>query len=128
MLARLLIFALQIQGHARGQVCLEEVRGELQGANVKGQRLILLALAIQLLALFDKLKCVVRLCVRRSCLGLCTEKNARKEQCCDGVIEEEDSQLHRRAIIEHCAPGEERISFAANSADRRNIATNQLSC
>src|ERR1039458_6388882 len=97
MLARLLVLALQIQSDARGQVCLEEVRGELQGTIVKRQRLILLAIAIQLLALFDKLKCVVRLCARRSCLRLCAEKNARKEQCCDGVIEEEDSQLHRRA-------------------------------
>ena len=109
MLARLLIFALQIQSHARGQVCLEEIWGQLQGTIVKRQRLILLALAVQLLALFDKFKCFVRLCAGRSCLGLCAEKNARKEQCCDGVIEEEDPQLHRRAIIAHCAPGEERL-------------------
>ena len=64
MLAGLLVLALQIQSHACRQVCLEEIWGELQGTIVKRQGLILLALAIQLLALFDELEGIVCSCAR----------------------------------------------------------------
>src|SRR5664280_3714573 len=85
MLARLLVLALQIQSHSRGQVCLEEIWGELQRTIVKGESLILLALAIQLLALFDKFERIVGFSARLTRLRLCAEKDARKQECRHGV-------------------------------------------
>src|SRR5450759_1269437 len=123
MLASLLVLPLQIQSHARRQVCLKEVWGELQGTIIKRQGFILLALAIQLLALFDKLEGIVRFCGRLCAWGtrlrLCAEKGRPKQQCRQGAMEKEGSESHRRAIIAHCASGEEWTNCAANSGYRR---------
>ena len=59
MLARLRIFALQVQCDSRSQVSLDEIGGKLQGTVVKRESFVLLAIAVQLLALFDEVEGVV---------------------------------------------------------------------